>query len=267
MKKTIKIITIIVLIILILGVLFFINAFVGNPISKMIISKNSGKYIEENYAELELKSEVGYSFKTTNYFVRVYSEDIEDLHFTLYYDMFGNLTRDLYENNITNGWNVLERLNEDYRLESNLIFDELKNSTLFLNSDNFFSSAFLMSKIEAEERIVGFENNGGGIDGTKLELDKEYNVKELAKIGGVIDIDVSFSDGDVSYEQGAKALREIRATFDEAGIGFYYINFGVFDEEGNYAYRIDYFPYNEIYSEELIEKIKIAHENNPVNYH
>ncbi len=266
MKKTAKIIAVIVAIALILGLLFVANAFVGNPISKFLVKRNSDNYLEQNYSELNLQSEIGFSFKTNSYFVRVYSDTVEDLHFTLYYSMTGKLGRDTYENNITNGWNVLTRINEDYRHETDLLFEQLKNNPIFLNSPSFFGSGYLMSTTESEDREVGSEDNGGGIDGTTLELGKNYDSKQLGKIGGVLDVSVRFADGDESYERGAKALKEIKSLFDQAEVGFRYIHFGVFNEEGNFAYGVDFLQYNELDSEDLAEKLQLAHETNPLPY-
>ena len=80
--------------------------------------------------------------------------------------MDGQLSRDLYENNITNGWNVLYRLNEDYRSETKLIFEQLEANPLFKETNSCYTSAHLMSSIEIEDRLVGFEDVSGGIDGT-----------------------------------------------------------------------------------------------------
>ncbi len=266
MKKTIKIIANSVAIILVSGILFFANAFVGNPISKMLVKHNSEQYISENYGELNLKKEIGYSFKDGRYYVKLSSDEIKDLHFTLYYNKMGKLVRDLYENNITEGWNVLDRINEEYRNDTDITFEKLKNSPLFSTCDPFHTSVYLASKIEINDRIseIGYAN--GGIDGRTLELDKEYDIKKLGAMGGTIDVSVSFKDGNESYERGAEALREIKKVFDEENMGFYYIHFAIYNTEGNYAYRIDFFPYSQIDSVDLADKIKIAHETNPNKY-
>lgn len=259
MKKIIKIISVIVAIILLIGMIFFADAFVGNPISKYLVDKNSNKYIEENYAELDLDKEIGYSFKTTNYFVYLKSKTIKDLYFTLSYNKLGKLKYDGYENRIVKGWNIITRLDEDYREKTDKTFDKLKNTPLFATNKSINTFSYLFSKGD----IPGID---GGIDGSSLELDKEYDVKEIGKIGGIIKVYVSFSDGDESYERGAEALKIIKKVFDEDKLGFCYINFAIYNKEGNYAYIIDYFPYSEIDSENLAEKVKIAHETNP-NYH
>ncbi len=266
MKRIFKTIAIIVALSLTIGILFVTNAFVGNPISKYLVDKNSDEYLEEQYPDLDLVKEIGFDFKSTRYYVQLKSETIEDLYFTLYYSLTGKLDRDLYENNITNGWNVITRLDEDYRTETDIIFEELKNNPLFKDAEHFYTSSHLISKIELEDRLVGAEDVLGGIDGTTLELSKDYDISEIGGIGGVLDINVRFTDGDESYERAAVAMKEIKAAFDDGDIGFYYINFSIINEEGNFTYGFELFPYSEIDSEDLAEKLKIAHESNPTGY-
>ncbi|MFI3215156.1 MAG: hypothetical protein R3Y24_17765 [Eubacteriales bacterium] len=266
MKKITEIIAIVVAVLLILGLLFVANGFVGNPVSKYLVDRNSVRYIEAQYSDLDLVKEIGFDFKSTRYYVKLKSETIEDLHFTLYYGMNGKLGRDLYENNITNGWNVLHRLNEDYRDETDLIFEQLETNPLFKETDSFYTSAYLMSSIEIEDRLVGFEDVSGGIDGTTLELDKDYDIAQMGAIGGLIDIDLRFTDGDESFEKGAEVIRELKRIFDEAGIGFYYISFGMINAEGNLAYRVDYLPYSQIDDENLADILKTMDETNPIDY-
>ncbi|OON95179.1 MAG: hypothetical protein ATN31_11425 [Candidatus Epulonipiscioides saccharophilum] len=257
MKKAVKIITTVIAIFLILGPLE-VNAFVGNPVSRYLVDRNSDIYIEEHYSDLDLVKEIGFEVTKNRYYVKLKSETIKDLYFTLDYSLTGQLINDLYENNITEGWNVIMRLQEDYRNETDIIFEALKDNPLFKETDSFFTSAYLMNKIDDEHMPAVFEDRSGGIDGTTLELDKEYDLEQMGAMGGVIDIAVQFLDGDESYEHGAKVLQEIKTTLDEANIGFYYINLAIFNEEGNYAYRFDFFPYSEIDSDNLIEKINAS---------
>ncbi len=262
MKKTLKIAAVILAIALICGVLYFTNGFVGNPISKYLVEKNSEQYIAENYADLNLTSEIGFDFKSTRYYINLKSETVEDLHFTLYYNLNGSLSRDLYENNITEGWNVMTRISRDYRNEADDLFEVLKEQELFIGAEPLHASANLVSKVEVEDRAAE-DLREGGIDGRTLELDKVYDVGEVGKVGGALDVRVSFADGDQSFERGAEALRVIKETFDEAEIGFYYISFGIYNDEGNLAYHIEFFPYSEIESEDLADKIEKAYEENP----
>ena len=267
MKKTIKIIAIIVAVALLLGILFFANAFVGNPISKMLVSISSDKYIKEEYGELNLVIEdPTFNFKDGNYFIRIHSEDIEDLHFTLYYSMFGKLQIDLYENNITDGLNVLNRVSDDYRNQVEPVLDTLENDALFYGGEHFFASAWLKSKIQVNDLPELYKDFDGGIDSTKLQLDKLYDIEKLGKQGGWIDVSVSFADLDTSYERGAEALLQIKETLDSEGIGFYYIGFGVFNSEGNYAYHIENFTYKDIYKEGLEDRIEKAYKSSTVSY-
>lgn len=262
MKKSIQIVSIVVVIALFLGILFFINSFLGNPISRSLVNKSAEKYVEEQYGHLDLvREDAGYNLKNGNYFVILYSETIEDLHFSLYYSQLGNLQRDLYENNIDDGWNVMTRISEEYRIQAELVLETLKNTDIFRNGEHFFGSAWLQSNDFPEI----YKDKSFGIDTTKLELDKIYDVGELGKQSGLIDVAVSFADLDTSYERGAAALIEIKETLDKENIGFYYINFAVFNTDGNYAYYIENFHYEDIYTEGLAERIQKTYDENPIS--
>ncbi len=257
MKKTVKFIAIIVALALIATILYFTNGLVGNPISKFLVEVNSKKYIEENYGDLDLTSEIGFNFKSTNYYVNVKSETVEDLHFSLYYSLTGRLQRDLYENNITDGWNVLTRIGEEYRHKADVIFDELDLDDFF-DGKYFHTHANLISAEDAEY-IPGLGNiDIVTIDGRSLELDKEYDVSELGKTSGMLDVSLNFADGVDSFERGAQALKNIKKAFDDADMGFAYFSFGVYNAEGNYAFRVEYFPYDEIDSEDLAKRLEEA---------
>ena len=260
MKKITKIVAIIIAFLLIAGLLFVTNAFVGNPISKYLVDKNSDLYIEKQYDDLNLVKEIRYDFKSTRYYVSLKSETIDDLHFTLYYSLTGQLERDLYENNITNGWNVLTRLDEAYRNETDIIFEQLKSIALFKNSEHLYTSAHLYSKENIAEQ---FGNKNGGIDATSLELDKNYDIAAMGTNGGIIDFSVRFNDHDESFERCAMALKEIKTCFDEANMGFCFINIGIINEEGNFAYGIDLISSDQIDDVNLLEIIK---ENCNMNY-
>lgn len=109
MKNKKKIVFKIVGIGLILVVLFFANAFWGNPISKALANKSSKEYIEQNYNNLNLEKEkVFYSFKDGNYHVFVQSKDSIDTNFDIQIDSFGNVIRDSYSSIDFNTWRRLD---------------------------------------------------------------------------------------------------------------------------------------------------------------
>ena len=53
MRKSIKILAGSIAFLLIIGILYFANGFLGNPISKMMANNTSRKYIEKNYPDME----------------------------------------------------------------------------------------------------------------------------------------------------------------------------------------------------------------------
>ncbi|OON92688.1 MAG: hypothetical protein ATN34_01415 [Epulopiscium sp. Nele67-Bin002] len=185
---------------------------------------------------------ISIKFITTQYYVRLTSPTIPDLYFYLTYNMNGTLQRDSYESYILQGRNVLYRLEQVYRQEMDIIVENLTENPLFKDSEVYIF-AMLISESQ------------GGIDGTTLELNQQYDINEIGKAGGLIDVMVTFSDYNTSYEQGAMAIQEIKTIFDEANLGFRFINFYMVNEDGNFAYQVDFLPYEEIDSPDLAQQI------------
>ncbi len=101
-------------IILIVGILSVTNAFVGNPISAAFASKEIKKYIDEEYADLDLELEKAtYNFKFSEYMAQARSKDNIDVHFYVYYKN-GEVIRDDYQAYVVDGMNTLDRFGEEY---------------------------------------------------------------------------------------------------------------------------------------------------------
>ncbi|MFI3116188.1 MAG: hypothetical protein R3Y12_08635 [Clostridia bacterium] len=256
MKKYLKIGAILLAFAIIAFVLSFGNSLTGNPVSKNLANKNAKVYIKENYADYDLIiDDAFYDFKMVNsYVISVKSETIEDLYFSVYYDMLGNLIRDNYENLIIGGQNTMYRLNMEYMSECKNIFATLENSDMFKDCESFFASGWLWETEQIDNLSNTFKMEfTGGIETNTLQLDKNYDMSELGEVAGVLDVSVRFLDKDTSFERGAEALREIKQVFEEQNLKFKYITFGVFNEEGNFAWDAPYFSYDDIESEDLVE--------------
>lgn len=114
-KKIKKSVLILFIAVLIGGVLFFVQAFFGNPLSKYSTKRNGIAYVEKYHGKEGFQyRQVNYNFKTGNYVVDFQIPDSEDRHFSVYTDYKGTPIYDDYEN-IEEGFNTAIRLEEEYR--------------------------------------------------------------------------------------------------------------------------------------------------------
>lgn len=259
MKKYLKIGAVVLAFAIIAFVLYFANALVGNPVSSYLVNKNGKVYIEETYSDLDLiVDNAFYDFKRVHtYVISAKSETVEDLHFNLYYDSFGNLLKDNYSSLVGGGENAMHRLNMEYMRASENVYAILENNDIFIGGESFFGDGWLVSTEEIKNLSDIYNIDlTGGIETHTLELDKNYDVGVLGKAAGNLDVSVSFADKDTSFQRGADALKEIKNVFDEQNIGFKYISFGVFNDEGNFAWHAPYIAYDDIDKEDLAEKLK-----------
>lgn len=91
MKNGLKIFSIIA----ILVVLFIMNSFVGNPISKELVRSSADKYLDKNYSDINFeKSEVVYNFVNRTYTVFVQDKKSIDNKFEIGFDSLGRLKYD-----------------------------------------------------------------------------------------------------------------------------------------------------------------------------
>lgn len=241
MKKILKILAILLGVSLLGGLLWFANAMAGNPVSRMLADNDAKAYVAEHYADLDLVREnAGYDFKTGCYYVKLHSETEDDLYFTLYYGSFGNLTRDGYQRSIAEGGNVLNRLYMDYNRATDDVFAALEENPFF-DGEYFHGFGHLI-----------------GTDGTTLELDVDYDVAQMGYTDGELDLSLDFADGDTSFERGAEVLLMVKEAFDDADVGFTTINFGIYNDEGNYAYYAHGISYDDLYEDGLPERIEAA---------
>ena len=99
----------------------------------------------------------------------------------------------------------------------------------------------------------------------KVELDKKYDIRELAKKAGYLIIYVE--DDTVTVERAAEVLLELKEVFDRRNVPFYAIDFvleyprkeeGGTTKEGRI--NVEGFLYSDIYEEGLVERVRIADE-------
>jgi hypothetical protein len=258
MKKTIKIIAGITALILIGILLFVANGLLGNPISKALAQQSAWKYIEKTYPNSDLKVErVNYSFKTGSYFAFVRSQTSIDTHFDLDISLTGKVLRDSYESYVLSGWNTWQRIDSEYRTMVDKVF---KAPDFPYVSHIDFGS---LKTIEADREIESISPIYGLVI-EDLELDKKYDIKELAKTAGHITIYIQSEE--VTIRKASEVLLDLKKIFDKEGIPFYAIDFVLEkprkdDGTPNVVMediRVNDFLYSDIYEGGLEERLRKA---------
>lgn len=255
MKKSIKIIAGIVAFALIGGILIFANAFVGNPISKLIINNKAKQYVAANYKDMDLVIEKpSYNFKTGSYYVSVKSNSSIDTHFYIDYSAFGQFGYDSYDDDVLGRQNTYYRIEDEYRKKFDNIMD---NSSLKDKLDISYATIKTSEKDSYQEQFI--ENYG--IEIKDLELDKEYDVNEIGKDSGTIVLYIN--EDEVSIDKVVEELLEIKEILDKEGFKFYTIDFCLRefirnDEEKKIGdeIRIEQFLYEDIYEKDLKSRVE-----------
>lgn len=197
MKKITKIIAAVTAFVLIIGLLLFVNAWVGNPVSKHIATKAAEKYVAETYENIELAvEESNYNFKFGSYVVFFRSPSSYDTAFSVYADSFGKIIRDDYEFEVANNFTTFRRLD----LELRQIGKKLMRENL---SYDIAHAAFSSEDIDVE--------SFADILTKDMVLDIHHPPFDINAY-------VTINDPDVSYEKMAEVMRSIAKLCEEQDI-------------------------------------------------
>lgn len=261
-KKWLKIGALLVALGIIVGLCLFANALVGNPVSKWLATRTAEKHLEEVYGDTDFEVErVGFNFKDTDYYVHVKSPSSVDSSFSLRIDMLGNLKQDTYESRVLYGGNTQNRLYMEYRA----LADEVLEAPDY-PFNSFIAYGDLKVGFQAPDIEVGipYWPESYVILG-EVELDKKYDIRELAKTAGYLVVYVE--DEVVSIERAAEVLLELKEVFDRRNVPFYAIDFVLEyprKEEGGTIkegrVNVENFLYSDIYEEGLVERVRMADE-------
>ena len=258
MKKALKIAALVVAVALIIGVCWFANALVGNPISKALAQNTAEKYVKETYGNTDYElGDVTYSFKDGYYHASVSSPSSIDTHFTLMINGFGKLSYDNYDYYVTNGWNTAGRIDTDYRKTVDTIF-----ASRSFPYDAYISYGEIMFTTEDNKSAPDIPDYALITD--NLTPDAYYNANELGAKAGKLTVYIY--DKNVSAERLSEMLLDIKECFDGADVGFYAIDCVLEsprDENGFYEdgrVEVMDFPYSDIYEEGLVERVKTSND-------
>jgi hypothetical protein len=246
MKKKAKIISKIVFIIIIGVILFFINAFEGNPISRFLADRSAKTYIEETYPDMEF-SKSSYSVKTGKYHVLIKSPISIDTHFGISISPVGEIYNDSYEEKVLSKWNTYTRIDREYM---NIV------DTIFDSDDFIYESDMSFGRLILKEEDI-----------EELEIDKIYDMKELGRMSG--DIVLEIEDKEINAKRASEVLLSIKDIFDKQDVLFYTIYFSLeeprMEEEKDFydieRFSISEFLYSDIYENDIVYSTEMIKED------
>ena len=261
-KKWLKIAALLAALAIIAGLGIFANALVGNPVSRWLAKRTAQKHLETVYGDTDFEIEkIGFNFKDIDYYVHIKSPSSEDSSFSLQIDMLGNLKLDTYESRVTYGGNTQNRLYMEYRALVDTVLEAPDYP--FTSFIAFGDLKVGFSAPDVEVGVPYWPESYMILD--KVELDKKYDIRELAKTAGYLVIYVE--DDEVTVERAAEVLLELKELFDSKNVPFYAIDFvleyprkaeGGNTKEGRV--NVEGFRYSDIYEEGLTERVRIADE-------
>ncbi len=266
-KRGTKRLALIVALALFVGVCVFANSLIGNPISSMLAKIAAEDYLEEHFSETDYYVErMGFDFKSVNYYAHIRSDSSMDTQFTLYIDYWGNVTRDTYVS-VLDKYTTASRLQQEYRELTKYFLDTLPPPFQP-------NSGYGRLMIYQQEEIENPEDHPYVSEYTIVQddliLDKEYDIRALGAQSGHLSIHL---DSDtLSLEFAADAMLTIREEFDKANIPFRTLDFMLrypMPEDGprpDEVIWVEGFPYEAIYEEGLVERIKIADQQRQAYY-
>lgn len=247
----------VVLLLLLLVVGWIVNGFFGNPFSKMLVKHSVNNYLAENYADRDFEiDEVLYNFKTGEYDAKIISPSSIDTHFIIAVPFY-KVKNDSYEDAVLSGWNTSQRIENEYRQ----LVDEV-----FARKDFPLVSEIDFGTIEFKAANDTLEGEADyGIVMGDLELDKQYDIKEIAKQAGHI---IYYAqDETLTFERASELLLILTEELEQADIPFYAIDFSleppkeeeqeqIENDEGIYTSN---FLYEDINQKDLAKRLENAH--------
>ncbi len=257
-KRILKIAAFVVALALAVGVCWFANGLVGNPISKALATRTAEKYIEQKFPGVDFELErVTFSFKDTKYHAYIISPSSVDSSFSLTINMGGKIVLDLYENNVLTGWNTARRLGDAYREAVDQI---LENPSFPYDCHiGFGDLEFISKEYENEPDVPAYAIVTNG-----LKLDGIYDINELGAKAGKLTIYIY--DDTVTVERLSEIILDIKGMLDDAGIGFYVMDCVLEypkPESGEWKQgRVEVmnFPYSDIYEEGMVERVQASND-------
>ena len=254
--KILKTIALVLAIALCLGLAFFANGLVGNPVSHYLAKSSAHRHIESTYADKDFSVEsVSYDFKSGCYNAFIESPSSPDSSFSLSISFGGKIYWDSYEDRVLNGYNTSERINNEYRKTVESVIE----SKSFPYATNIaFGDICFVEDVNLDQPYVP----DYAIKMSSLELDGYYDIAELgAKAGELV---IYVNDNDVSVEKLSEILLSIKDVMDKTGVKFKVINCVLEPVKSEEAYsaenrvEVEDFPYEDIYKTGMLKRVSKA---------
>lgn len=236
-------------------VLLLADCLLGNPVSAYLAQRSSAAYLETHFPHTDYVMEKPfYNFKFGQYETRISSPSSQDTHFSLSLDRWGRVVYDTYDM-VESRSTTSERLGTAYR---DLVKPILESADCPIPM-NFGYGALSFCTREScgtpDVPAYAFPKE-------ELVLDQNYDIQQLGKEIGTLTV---YAESEtVTPEYAAQLLLELRTYLDQQGIPFRGISFTLempMPEEGprpDSQVEIQYFPYEDIYEEGLVERIQQA---------
>lgn len=254
-KKILKIIAGAAAAAIIVGLVWFANAFVGNPVSKMLAKQTAENHLAVTYSGTDYYIDrISYSFKDGNYHAFIKSPSSMDTEFSLSITMMGKLRLDTFDS-VSGGFNTARRLEQGYRELAAAVFADPS----FPYECHIDYGTLEIYPAEAIGDPAMKDIPAYAINQDELVLDKLYDIRELGRRAGHLIIYVE-SDT-VTAENAAKIMVDIKARFDAAAVPFAAMDFTLWyprPEEGmrpEGEVHVAHFPSDAIYAEGMVERV------------
>lgn len=245
------------------ALLYGIDRFAGNPISRAAVQIHSRQYLQEEYPDLKLEmGEIYYDwYSGGHYEIDVTSPVSPDTVFILCYDRLGRLTLDSYDSYVASGISTLNRLEtanqELMRGMKEMLEEELGITVNFSLASDWASvyDGVIDYPFWPEHRIIVSE----------LIVDGEYDGWAMTEWYGVADFS---GEGEVSEEAICRILRELQELVEWSGVGVDTVNVHLYNDRGE-DIKIAGFSYWDIGTEnmeQLIHEAVLAWEAFEIEY-
>lgn len=183
MKKILKILAVLLLAL----VLYFVNGFYGNPISKLLVTSAANKYIDKNYKDLDLEKEpVNYNFKMAAYTMTLQDKNSQDTNFQISFDGLGRFKSDSFNQRLFNTYIRFNKVLRDH-------------GKMLENKEHFPYEINLMIR------------DDGNYEG-KIQLDEEVDLNKFP-----FDVEaqtIGFSEKP-TYEEALKIFKNLKQIMDK----------------------------------------------------
>lgn len=247
--KLYRVIAAVIAFAMIIGLVFFANSLFNYPLSEPFFKLKAKNYIKENYGGMGYVLE-SFQYFGSNYFAEAAKPGSLDSRFTVHGYADGYI-HDSYEHDILKLGSVGTRLDKQYKdLADNVfespLFPYKTNSHALLAVETYYNDPRYESKVPHDI----------------LVLDGIYDIRELGKIGGYLNIGVDTDQ--LTPEKAAEALLEIDRLMTQGGVTYYAVNIDLADfsvelQDRKY-YRLRNFRRIDIYEEGLVERVIQNHQ-------